>query len=113
MFSLCMPGSFWYVIDLQPMHHPFIRKEEHGVMGVCDEHIFDKVFFFRASSLNPTPPPLLFSVERHRCPLDVAGMRDRHDHLLRLDECFPIDFFKVSTFNDCPPIIPILSHRFI
>ncbi len=50
-------------------------------MGVCDEDILDNVFFLRAHTDNAPAAAPLPPVRINRHTFDVAGVRDRDDHI--------------------------------
>ena len=57
-------------------------------MGVDHKNLVHEIFVACAHSCTPTPAALLHPVGAQRHPLDVAGVADRKDHILALDEIF-------------------------
>ena len=65
-------------------------------MRVRDEQVLDEIVFFGGGGLFPASATLLRAVVGERLRLDVAGMRERHDHIGRCDQVFEIEILRIN-----------------
>ena len=82
----------------QPVHPPAIRETQQRVVGMRDEQFFDVVLVFDGSRRLAAPAAPLRLIFGERLALGVARMRERHHHVLRLDQVFggEIDVIEVD-----------------
>ena len=64
------------------------RKEQHRRMGVHHEDVRHEVVLTRAHARTALAAAALRAVGRERHALEVAGVAERYDHLLALDQVF-------------------------
>ena len=66
-------------------------KEQHGCMGGGDKQPGNEVLLARLHPCPPLPAAPLRAIGREWHALDVAEMRDRHHHVLAVDQVFFLD----------------------
>ncbi len=75
-----------HVVHLDPVQTPAIGEAQHVVVGIGDEQVVDEIVFLGRSGLLATTAALLRPVVGEWLGLHVAGMRQRHHHILGRDQ---------------------------
>ena len=78
-------------MHLEPVDLPDAREEEDVVVRRCDEEMLDVVVVLHVHPHHADPAAALLAIRRHRQALDVAGARDRDDHVLLGDHVFELE----------------------
>jgi hypothetical protein len=85
-----------HLIDLEPVQPAAVREAQDVVVRVGDEQRVDPVVFLGRRRLLAAPAALLRAVLGNRLALHVAGVRQRHHHVLRRDQVLGIEFGRVQ-----------------
>jgi hypothetical protein len=78
-------------VHLEPIHLADRGEEEQVVVRRRDHEVLDVVVLFQIHSHHALAAAPLLSVRRHRQSLDVAGARDRDDHVLLRDHVLELE----------------------
>src|SRR5450755_983684 len=80
-----------HFVHLLHVHFAAAREEEHQAVGGSDEQLIQEIVIARLHALVAFAAALLRSILGDRRPLDVAGVRDSHDHVLFLDQVLDLN----------------------
>ena len=79
------------LVDLRAVHLAAVGEEEQEVVRRAHEEVLDVVAVLHVHPGHADAPAVLLAVRRQRQGLDVAGLRDRDDHLLVGDQVLDVD----------------------
>ena len=79
------------LVDLRAVDLAAVGEEEQVVVRRADEEVLDVVAVLHVHAGHADAAAVLLAVGRQRQRLDVAGLRDRDDHLLVGDQVLDVD----------------------
>mmetsp|Transcript_70446 Transcript_70446/g.165983 ORF Transcript_70446/g.165983 Transcript_70446/m.165983 type:complete len:904 (-) Transcript_70446:3267-5978(-) len=88
--------------DLEPIDAAAVGEAQDPIVGVGDEELVDPVVIFGGRGLLAAAAAALGAVLAERLALDVAGVRERHDHVGRRDQILGPEFLGV-VLDDAAP----------
>ncbi|MNK90865.1 hypothetical protein D3C87_1109340 [compost metagenome] len=81
--------------DLQPVHAAAVREAQQEVVRIGDEQLVDPVVFLHRRGLLAASAALLRTVLGQGLALDVAAVRQGHDHVGGRDQVFGVELGRV------------------
>jgi len=85
-------SGFGDFIDFQPIDFALIAENQNIIVRGRDKEVFDEILLFRHNARRALAAPLLRAIQRDRIALDIAAVRDHHDHVFFDNQIFERDF---------------------
>ncbi len=103
--------AFRRLINLEPVHPAAAGEAQDVVVGVGDEQAIDEIILLDRCRLFAASAAALGAVVGQRLALDVAGVRQRDDHVLAHDQVFEVDVGGAQNDFRTPRIAELDLHR--
>ena len=94
------------VVDLRAVDLAAVREEQQVVVRRAHEEVLDVVVVLEVHAGDADPAAALLAVGRERQRLDVAGVRDRDDHLLVGDQVLDVEVV-LGRRDDRAPLVAV------
>ena len=89
--AAALPVALRQLVHLEPVDLADAREEQDVVVRRGDEQVLDPVVVLRVHPHHAHAPALLLAVGGGGDALDVAGLRDRDDHVLFADQLLEVE----------------------
>jgi hypothetical protein len=94
-FAARVARAFRHLIDLEPVNAAATGEAQDVIVRVGDEQLIDEIVFLHCSCLLAATATALRAVIGERLALEVAAVRQRHDHVLLRDQVLDAEILRM------------------